>query len=56
MKSLLWTVLVGAVAANVAFNFLVEQDALSTVLSAVSGSVFLVAGVGLWMTRGAHEE
>ncbi|MGW1225675.1 hypothetical protein [Streptomyces sp. NPDC001478] len=56
MKSLLWTVLVGAVAANVALTFLVEQDTLSTVLSAASGVVFLAAGAGLWMLRGTREE
>ncbi|WP_335939168.1 hypothetical protein [Streptomyces sp. PTD5-9] len=51
MKSLLWIVLVAALAANVFASFGVPEESTHLVLSIASGLVVLGSGTGLWMLR-----
>ncbi|MEU9762688.1 hypothetical protein [Streptomyces sp. NPDC047985] len=51
MKSLLWIVLVAALAANVFASFGVPEASTQMVLSIVSGLIVLGSGAGLWKLR-----
>lgn len=51
MKSLLWTVLVLCLAANVLLSVLVSQGPAQLLLSVFSGLGVLACGAGLWVLR-----
>ncbi|MFE7429360.1 hypothetical protein ACF1BP_13160 [Streptomyces sp. NPDC014735] len=55
MKSLLWIVLVAALAANVFASFGVPKESTQIVLSVVSGLIVIGSGTGLWMLRDRKE-
>ncbi|MFB7912503.1 hypothetical protein [Streptomyces sp. NPDC056061] len=55
MKSLLWTALVAALAANVFASLGMPREGAQIVLSVVSGVIVLGAGAGLWMLRERHD-
>ncbi|MFI9628690.1 hypothetical protein [Streptomyces sp. NPDC052042] len=51
MKSLLWTVLALALAANVLANVGLRQESTQMVLSITSGLIVLGSAAGLWRLR-----
>ncbi|MFF9351354.1 hypothetical protein [Streptomyces sp. NPDC014734] len=55
MKSLLWIVLVAALATNAFASLGTLQEGVRITVSVVSGVVVLGAGTGLWMLRERHD-